>query len=317
MKRLLLATAAVVALALAMPMAGAQSPSTTTDPLYTQTVPPPVDSQTTVEDENMEPNSPASVAPTTSMQQSVTTTTQAPVTTAQTVPDPYADPAYVSTTAQADTSTTVTTTTTADPYAAPSNTTADTYATNTTYSPAIMQEAALEAGMDGVPMTAAEVCAPRQVDLGGARLVHATRKQLRFAADRASACEISQVTINAPAGREDAVRQVLVEHGFDDADIRVEQASELGVEMQFAGVATSSEYYASIFNPHQQLAFNDPATTGSAYAPSSMPPSDPNAGMSTMPDETSMPEDTMTTTEPMDHGADDPDHATMSEDTTL
>jgi hypothetical protein len=302
MKRFLLATAAAVALALAVPMAGAQNPNTATDPVYAQTSPPPVDSPSTVEDENMEPNAPASVAPTTAQTDpNVSSTTSPTQSTAQTATTDASN--------QADASTAAAPTPMPDQYAAQQTTSTD--AGNTLMSPASLQEAALEAGMDGVPMTAAEVCAPRDISLGGSRLSHQTRKQLRFAADRASVCDVNQVVINAPGGRGDAVRQVLIEHGFDEADIQVQEASALGVEMRFAGVATSSPYYASLFNP-QQLASADPSAMNAAPsmspAPSETPPGDASSAA----------DDTTTTPDPMEHGADDPDHATTTdEETTL
>jgi hypothetical protein len=303
MKRFMLATAAAVALALAVPMAGAQNPNTATDPVYTQTSPPPVDSPSTVEDENMEPNAPASVAPTTAQTDPSASSTASPTqSTAQTATTTDASN-------QADASTATAPTPMPDQYAAQQ--TASTDAGNTLMSPASLQEAALEAGMDGVPMTAADVCAPRDISLGGSRLSHQTRKQLRFAADRASVCDVNQVVISAPGGRGDAVRQVLVEHGFDEADIEVQEASALGVEMRFAGVTTSSPYYASLFNP-QQLASADPSAMNAAPsmspAPSATPPGDAS----------SAPDDTTTMTAPMEHGADDPDQATTTdEETTL
>ncbi|PZO48615.1 MAG: hypothetical protein DCF16_16110 [Alphaproteobacteria bacterium] len=134
---------------------------------------------------------------------------------------------------------------------------------NTMFEPAALQDAARDAGMAGTPMSAAEVCAVRQVDLGSVRLTQDTRRQLRFAADRASACEIDQIMISAPRGGAQALRQVLIEQGVDAADIQVQEARELSVAMRFTGVATSSAHYASVFNPSRQLAMNDAAPAGS------------------------------------------------------
>lgn len=305
MKRFLLATAAVVTLAFAVPMAVAQN--TTSQPTYTQTTPAPVASQTTLDDQSVPPQTQSEASP------SMTTPDAMPMqSTAQADTNSYSDDrSDAMASQQADASDidqgADQMATTSDPQNAAR---ADQFAA-ATVEPATLQEAALEAGMAGTPMNAAEVCATRDVDLGSSRLTHDSRQQLRFAADRASACEIDQVVISAPRGREEAVRQVLISHGVDAADIQVQEASELGVEMRFAGVATSSEYFASIFNPNQQLAMNDTATTSSSYAA----PTTPNATWSE-PDAMSAPDTTTTNTDPVERGADDPD-AAESENTTL
>ena len=59
--------------------------------------------------------------------------------------------------------------------------------------------------------------------------------------------------MRSPNGRADAAVATLVDLGVDSNLIQVEQATDggLGLEMQFAGVATSSEEYAAMFNPVQ------------------------------------------------------------------
>jgi len=291
MKRFLLATAAVVTLAFAVPMAVAQN--TSSQPTYTQTAPP-VDAQMTSDASTTETQSYAT--------QSTATPDHAPMqSTVQADPNSnnYAqsDTTLGQRAQPLDQNDDRMAATAADPqYAAR----ADQFA-NSTIEPATLQEAALEAGMAGTPMNATDVCATRDVDLGSSRLTRDSRQQLRFAVDRASACEINQVVINAPRGREDAVRQLLISHGVDVADIQVQEASELGVEMRFAGVATSSEYYASIFNLDQQLAMNAPATPDGSYTPESNMTTDESM---TAPD-ANMPD-----------ASDDPD-AAQNESTTL
>lgn len=291
MKRFLLATAAVVTLAFAVPMAIAQN--TTSQPTYTQAAPP-VETQPALDDSTTETQSYASPSMATPDPMLMQSTAQA---------EPNSDSyAHSDTTVgqQAhpmDQNSDRMAATAANPqYAAR----ADQFA-NSTIEPATLQEAALEAGMAGTPMNATDVCATREVDLGSSRLTRDSRQQLRFAVDRASACEINQVVINAPRGREDAVRQLLISHGVDVADIQVQEASELGVEMRFAGVATSSEYYASIFNLDQQLAMNAPATPDGSYTPESNMTTDESM---TAPD-ANMPD-----------ASDDPD-AAQNESTTL
>jgi len=288
MRRFLLATVAIAALALAAPIAGAQYPEQPANPVYSspsdpamdeeQTpVPnatPPVDSQTTAAPYTQSNNTPLTTdttVPPAQQAQSDPQMNAAPTQQAQ-ANDPYAQPAqpyadgatgepqqqYATT--QQDMATAP------DQYASAESTAG----ADITMSPTMVQYAQ-EAGLSGVPMSAAEVCAPRSVELGGTRLSHERRNQLEFAADRASACEIQRVTIQAPAGREGALRQTLVERGVDEASIEVEQAEELGVELTFAGVATSSEQYAAIFNA-PQFASNAEATTQPlSYAPATQP----------------------------------------------
>lgn len=260
MRRFLLATVAVAALALAVPMAIAQN--TTAQPTYTQTMPMPVDAQSPVYDDTMDLDAQTQVNP------DMTTPNAMAAQSAQDA-DPSFDSAAETdpkTSAQADASDMDQT---ADESYASTDTqyaAQDAHSDNTMMDPARLQEAALDAGMAGTPMNAVDVCAVREVDLGSNRLTQDTRQQLRFAADRASACEIDQVVISAPRGREQTVRQVLIDAGVDAGDIEVQEANELGVEMRFAGVATSSEYYASLFNPNQQLASNDTAPMASPDA---------------------------------------------------
>lgn len=277
MRRFLLATVAVAALALAVPMAIAQN--TTAQPTYTHTMPMPVDTQSPVDADAMELDAQTQVNPDMATPNAMTAQSAQdaapsndnyvetdPATSAQadgSDTDQMADESYASTDAQ---------------YAAQNDQSA-----NTMMDPARLQEAALDAGMAGTPMNAADVCAMREVDLGSSRLTQDTRQQLRFAADRASACEIDQVVISAPSGREQAVRQILINAGVDAADIEVQEASELAVEMRFAGVATSSEYFATLFNANRQLASNNTATMASPDA---------------LADDSMMPDDTMMQSEP-------------------
>lgn len=344
MRRFLLATAAAAALALAAPMAGAQyAEPNPSDPVYSSPADPEADEQQTAV--------PNATPPFDSQ------TTAAPSTTTSTQSQTYAQPSTTGTTttqsyADSQPSTTTTATTSTQTYASPdpNNSTYGTpqsaagapgtsYATQSpndqsyqssgyaqnaaaggediTMS-ATMAQYAQEAGMRGVPMTAAEVCAPRDIELaqGTSRLNRETRRQLRFAADRASACEIQRVVINAPDGRGAAVRQTLVEHGVDDAMIEVERADDggLGVEMQFAGVAASTAEYAAMFNSGAMYASNtqtsqgamqpssyaSPSTTTSGYQPTSYSPgastSSPSSSYSGASPYGSTPSTTSTTT---------------------
>ncbi|MBC7770749.1 MAG: hypothetical protein H7124_18350 [Phycisphaerales bacterium] len=289
MRRFLLATAAVAALALAAPLAGAQYPeSTSSNPVYSSpsdpamddeqtAVPnatPPVDSQTSA--------TPYSQYDNPSPEMNTNTTPYAQQTQSS---GPYAQPAQPYADAQQGQNTTQQgqyATQQSAPMPAQSGATDQgQYASSETYAHSADQsmsptmiEYAQEAGMAGVPMSAAEVCAPRDVSLaqGTSRLNSATRQQLRFAADRASACDVQRVVIQAPDGRGAAVRQTLVEHGFDDAEIEVVRGSELGVEMTFAGVAFSSAEYAAMFNAPQYASAGQVAPQPSSYpatAPSS------------------------------------------------
>ncbi|HYD87073.1 MAG TPA: hypothetical protein VEA80_06345 [Vitreimonas sp.] len=315
MRRFLLATVAIAALALAAPMAGAQyTEPPPSNPVYSSpsdpamdeeqtplpNATPPVDSQTnaapaTTTQSNNTPLTTDTTTPYAQQTQSDPQMNAAPTQQAQ-ANDPYAQPAQPyadgvpATTDTAAQDATMQAQAT-DPYAQPAQ---DQYAmagADITMSPS-MVEHAQEAGMDGVPMTAAEVCAPREISLaqGTSRLNHAARNQLEFAADRASACETQRVLITAPDGRASAVRETLVDHGFDDTMIEVQRADELGVELTFAGVATSSAEYAAIFNAPQFASASQTPTTmqqPSSYAPTAAPESgyqqtsyNPNSGSS-------------------------------------
>lgn len=135
---------------------------------------------------------------------------------------------------------------------------------------ASLQEHARDAGMDGLPMSAQAVCMPREITLTtrGAQLSADTRRQLINAADRASVCEVERVIVRSPTGRADAVRQTLVSHGFDAGAIEVQNtgAGGLEVEMNFAGIATSNEQYAQMFSP-QQLAGLQPGVMQQGFQP--------------------------------------------------
>lgn len=306
MRRFLLATAAVAALALAAPMAGAQNTDTTGNPAYS------TPSDPAMQDEQIAaPNATPPIDAETSAAPATTTTPYAQAESAAPAQPSTLDTAHAQQ-AQAQPAQTedqYATTPSSDAYA---DTASDQYANvqstgaDQTMS-ATMVEYAQDAGMAGVPMSAAEVCAPRDVSLaqGTSRLNSATRQQLRFAADRASACDLQRVVVTAPDGRASAAVQTLVEHGVDQSMIEVQQASELGVEMTFAGVATSNDQYAAIFNGqqfaaaeattqpssattsattsgYQQTSYSPntaPAySTSTSYAPATAPAADDHAG---------------------------------------
>jgi hypothetical protein len=215
-----------MALALAAPNAGAQYPPAAPPAYETQVPDPSAD----------------------------TTDPMAPEATpqAETAPDPAAPP-------PADTMTpsdpaTAEAQISPDPY---DQTAPDAYAQTTPAAgPSIdLTDEAVMAGMDSVPMTAAEVCEPRSVSLtqSGSRLNRDARRHLINAADHASVCEMQRIVVRSPNGRADAAVATLADLGVDRNLIEVEQAADggLGLEMQFAGVATSSEEYAAMFNPVQ------------------------------------------------------------------
>jgi outer membrane protein OmpA-like peptidoglycan-associated protein len=259
---MLLASAAVIALAFAAPMAGAQY----TDPAQTA---PPYQAQMPEEEPSGPVNEP--MAPQTQQTPPPVESepsAQAPAGTAQA--DPYAQPGQAEqpqTYAQSPTE--------------PQSATARTI-------PVDLAETATEAGMDGVPMTAADVCAPRSVALAErtSRLNVSTRRHLINAADHASVCEMRRIVIESPDGRADAVRQTLIDHGVEESLIEVQEADDgaLGVEMTFAGVATSSAQYAALFNPVQTAAYTPPAGEAQPYAQPGAPmPAEPAEPMAEPP----------------------------------
>jgi len=291
MKRFLLATAAVIALAVT-PIAIAQTttPPPATAP-YTTPLP---DDPATPQDESL------SAQPDTTQSQSTLTTPGAPETT-DPMPSTTAQTTTDATT-QAQTDTDVDTTTqaqaTTDPNAmaqttdpntaaatAYGSTTTDSYADasshmgENTLTPASLEQHARDAGMDRLPMTAQEVCMPREISLttSGTRLNRDKQHMLINAADRASTCEIQRVTISSPNGRADQARQLLIDHGVDASMIEVvdSETGGLEVDMNFAGIATSSEMYAQMFST-QQLASYQPGATTQGYAPSTAPAPAPN-----------------------------------------
>lgn len=297
MKRLLLATAAVIALAVAAPMAAAQytNPPPATAP-YTTPLP---DDPVTPQDESL------------SAQSNTATQSQSTLTTPG-VTDPMP-----STTAQTDTDVNTTTQTysqtqpygvqaqtgaNTQSYSAQTGTSAQTYGATTTDSYASasgmgentatlasLEEHARDAGMDGMPMTAQAVCSPREISLttSGSRLSRDKQHQLVNAADRASVCEFQRVVINSPNGRADEARQLLIDHGVDAGVIEVVDSDTGGLEVQmhFAGIATSSEQYAQLFST-QQYASYQPSTTAPGYTTSTTPyyQAPPLDGPSTMDD---------------------------------
>ena len=275
MRRILLASVAAMAIALAAPLAGAQYPDPTPmppaqetqvpdpDEATTDALAPPVTPQTEAApapqpdpsmaqtDPAMPPSDPSAVAQ--------DEPSAAPIQEAQTAPDPYPQ-------------------------------TSDTYAQTAPATGASidLSDEAVMAGMDGVPMTAADVCAPRSVSLtdSGSRLNRDARRHLINATDHASACEMQRVVIRAPDGSGAAARATLVDLGVDESLIEVEPAEDggLALEMQFAGVATSSEEYAAIFNPVQTAALSpdqvpaappEPAPEADTGQPSSYEPTQP------------------------------------------
>jgi hypothetical protein len=164
--------------------------------------------------------------------------------------------------------------------------TTDTYATTSgmgenVATPASLEQHARDAGMDSLPMSPQEVCMPREISLttSGVSLNRDREHQLINAADRASVCEFQRVVINSPSGRADEARQLLINSGVDAGMIEVVDADTAGleVEMNFAGIATSSEQYAQMFST-QQLAGYQPSTAapsyqpGTTYAPSTTAP---------------------------------------------
>ncbi len=321
MKHLLMATAAAIALAVAAPIATAQytTPPPATAP-YTTPIP---DDPMTPQDESLsaQPNTMATQSQAQTATTPGTPELQDPAVTSATQPYDVQGQAGVGS-AQAQTTTDVDSTmqaqsgttgvdSTVQAQTYDSETqmgaTSQSYGQNDTYasqsdssSPttlASLEQHARDAGMAGLPMTAMDVCAPREVSLtaSGTRLSRDKEHQLINAADRASVCEFQRVVINSPNGRADQARRLLVEHGVDESLIEVQDTDTGGleVEMHFAGIATSSEQYAQMFNT-QQLASYQPNTassyqpyadpSASAYQPSSAANSAPSTSSST-PDE--------------------------------
>jgi hypothetical protein len=324
MKRLLLATAAVIALAVAAPIATAQytTPPPATAP-YTTPLP---DDPATPQDESLSAQS-----TTTTQSQSTLTTPGAPETT-----DPLPSTTAQTTTGvdtttqaqtdldntQAQTGVDATTQAQTDSYAPGAttygSTTTESYADASTgmgenvATPASLDQHARDAGMDAMPMTAQAVCAPREVSLttSGTRLSRDKQHQLINAADRASVCEFQRVTINSPNGRADQARQLLIDHGVDAGMIEVLDSDTGGLEVQmnFAGMATSSEQYAQIFST-QQLASYQPSTTAPGYAPTTTTPDTTAPSYQPSPSAPPVDDPTMETPEPnadpMDDTTDD------------
>lgn len=297
MKRLLLATAAVIALAVAAPIATAQytTPPPATAP-YTTPVP---DDPLTPQDESLS----AQQDTTATQSQSQLTTpgtpeTQDPAMQAQSQTD-------MSSTAQAQTGVSAQAQTYDSQTQMGANAQTQTQAAGSTYdvhdqsamganltTMASLEEVARDAGMGGLPMSAQEVCAPRDISLttSGTRLNRDKQHQLINAADRASVCELQRVVVHSPNGRADQARQILIDHGVDANLIEVQDAESGGLEvdMTFAGVATSSEQYAQMFRTQQFASYQPGATApsyqpGSSYAPSTAAPGTSGAPSSTAP----------------------------------
>jgi hypothetical protein len=270
MRKFLLASAAIVALAIAAPLATAQYTTPPPSPAPYSTPAP--SEQTTPQDQTVTPPPDAMATPAPQATQDHTThDAMAPAQTAEAPPaEPQAQTAEAPT-VEAETQTAET---------QPMDTQAE--AMSTPIDMAALEEHARDAGMAGVPMSAADVCAPREIELttSGSRLDSAKRRQLINAADRASACALQSVVINSPNGSADTARQTLIDHGVDASLIQVNDsdAGGLGVEMNFAGVATSSEQYAAIFNGGQQLAMADTtAMPGEQMSEPAPEGADPNA----------------------------------------
>jgi hypothetical protein len=327
MKRLLLATAAVIALAVAAPIATAQytTPPPATAP-YTTPLP---DDPATPQDESLS----AQTNTTTQSQSTLTTpgvpetTDPLPSTTAQTTTgvDTTTQAQTDLDSTQAQTGVDATTQAQTDSYAPGAttygSTTTESYADASTgmgenvATPASLDQHARDAGMDAMPMTAQDVCAPREISLttSGTRLSRDKEHMLINAADRASVCEFQRVTINSPNGRADQARQLLIDHGVDAGMIEVVDSDTGGLEvdMNFAGVATSSEQYAQMFAT-QQLASYQPGTTAPGYAPSTAPsyqpsPSAPPVNDPSMSDPSTLDDPSMETPDPNADPMDDMD----------
>lgn len=322
MKRFLLASAAVIALAVAAPIATAQY---TTPPPAAATPAPVMDDPSTPQDESAQaatqpqvttpgtPETAEPVAPTAAQTQSLDTATQAQT-------DSMAPDAGVDTTTQAQTTDPAPDAMQAqtDPntmHQAPSTT----YAETTSMDVASLEEHARDAGMDGMPMTAQEVCMPREISLttSGTRLSRDKQHQLINAADRASVCDIQRVVINSPNGRADSARQMLIDHGVDGNLIEVVDSDTGGleVEMQFSGIATSSDQYAQMFTTQQFASANTsamaPGYSPAPSAPSAAPAPAPDPSMSPDPSAPST-DPSMTTPEPNADPMDDTEEEDMS-----
>jgi hypothetical protein len=271
MKRLLLATAAALTLAVAAPLATAQytTPPPATAP-YTTPIP---NDPSTPQDDSL------------SATQDTTANQPAPPGTPESAmaQDPAPPAMPYDTTAQAQTDTTMGPHDSQAPHDAQAQAYDSRQQQTQTYDAgpvsaatmASLEEHARDAGMDGLPMTPQEVCAPRELALttSGTRLSNDKRRQLINATDRASVCEIQRVVVRSPSGRADTVRQTLVSHGVDADMIEVQNAGAGGlqVEMNFTGLATSSEQYAQMFSPQQLAGYQPGAAQG--FAPSATPQS--------------------------------------------
>jgi hypothetical protein len=280
MKRFLLATAAVIALAVAAPIATAQytTPPPATAP-YTTPLP---DDPATPQDESLS----AQEDTTATQSQSTVTTPGAPETTEPMPSTTAQSTTGADTTTHAETHTGADTTTQAQT-TTDATTSADAGMGENVATPASLEQHARDAGMDAMPMTAQEVCMPREISLttSGSRLNRDKQHMLINAADRASVCDIQRVTISSPNGQADQARQLLIDHGVDAGMIEVVDgdAAGLEVDMNFTGIATSSEQYAQMFSTQQ---FASAATVAPSYAPSTAAPDTSTTPDTTAPDTT-------------------------------
>jgi hypothetical protein len=148
-------------------------------------------------------------------------------------------------------------------------------------------ELARDAGMRGLPMSAAEVCQPRTISAPARSLSRDQRNRIEAAVDRASVCELQNVVITAPNNAA-ALRQTLVQQGVDDDRISVErgEAGEAEVRMTFSGIATSGGQYAEMFNPARMASgygSQNAPMSGQQNMPSQAPSPAPSAGSSYAP----------------------------------
>lgn len=317
MRRLLLATVAASALALTPFLAAAQSsysptpdttgaaPSTTAPPNAPAAMPPAeAAAPTTSPDASTSPGTGTDAQAQSSgsyagaQPYSATGASSANSATGATA-DQYGATANSSTgttTDQYGTNTTAAPGTTTDQYGANANSSTGTYAANSTPSPE-MVSLVQDMGLSGVPMTAQDVCAPRNVSLQRSGDMTAAQK-VRFAVDYASVCKTQQVVIRAPRAQAARLERLVEQQGVPADMISTETASssDATVQMTFAGLATSSDQYAALFNPQYAANAGYNAATSSdatGYSSSTTAPAStynaPAPAPSTTPDAASAP----------------------------
>jgi hypothetical protein len=278
MKNLLLASAAVIALAIAAPLATAQYTTPPTTPAPYATTPAPADPMTPQDDVAPQPDAMATPAPVQSTPVAPAPdpaqTAQAPMPEDPLAQAPMPEDQLAQTTPEGQVAQ-APTPESADMQTAEAQTYDSAEAVSTPIDMAALDQHARDAGMPAMPNTPAEVCAPRDVELttSGSGLNVAKRRQLINAADRASACELRAVVIHSPDGRGAAARQTLIANGVDESLIEVQDADTGGlhVDMQFAGLATSNDQNAAMFNP-QQMAMADTSAGAPMMDNGGLPP---------------------------------------------